>query len=661
MPKKLKEETVKLDIYQANNLLDTLKEEYLEDLSMEIEQHRNELAKEIVASTMQIKKLQQTRDLIISSNKFKAANGAKIKLCDKARLARQLKSYENIFPLTDCETAILIVVIDVIFIFLGLFGIHSANQDRLVNSFLRATNKTTWSLLSLQIVRMKTASNFFWKGMAICSFLGALYKGTGLKFLVSYLWSQLTWWQAVKISAIMIAQLIAWLASEGLAFCAQLSLFAWHVEQTIEDAMKVSQTCVSKEENFWKTAATPSSDGSFIYFRGTDNRLWKISVKDGNPDHYFNQTIWHTKSSICIYDDYIYFQGTDDKLWKVNRVTGESDTKFCNKNWKCKSTPVVHENFIYFRGTDDRLWRADIFNGNNFENFNKDGKWKTKSSPVVDGNYIYFQDKADRLWKVSIINGEADTSFNNNGVWKSKSSPVVNKGFIYFQGTDDKLWKVKISTSTADDNFNKSGKWKSKSAPIVNSNYIYFQGTDNMLWKVDISNGAEVAEFNHSKVWRTNNTPFYTLDKIFFQGTDDRLWVINAKDSIIFEFSKYYYIPNGSFQNTAQNYRTVLKAKCKTSSGSYKDSELEISTLKLNDLIVNSNGTLKIVEGCGPATSSFIPEGKYKESSTDIMIEFSSLNQQLDSTYHYANYYIAKYSPTILTLDNINGKLVMGK
>ena len=656
--KPLQTETVNLDVYQANNLLDTLKEDYLEDLAYEIERNRTELAKEIADATSQGNSLLHLRDSILKSDKFKLAKGEPLKLCDKAKLRRHLKKYEGLNPLTPCQTAIVIVVVDVIFIFLGLFGLRGLNQDRLVNAFLRTTNNAVWSGLALQITRFQTASNLFWKCMGIFGLLGALFRASGLKFVVAYLREQLSWWEAVKFSALMIAQLIAWLASEGLAFCAQVALFAIHVEQTFEDALKMSHTCES-DYNFWQTSSQPTTDGSFSYFRGTDNRLWKICLKDGNQDHYFNQTVWHTKAAVFAYEDFLYFQGTDDRLWKVNEHTGVRDVKFSDKNWKCKSTPIVAEDYVYFQGTDDRLWRVSIFDGSAYANFNKNGKWKAKSPPVVQGNYIYFQSTDNKLWKVDVSNGEADAAFNKDGRWKSKTQQVVSKAFIYFQGTDDRLWKVSISKNTADENFNKSGIWKSKSAPAVDGDFIYFQGTDNKLWKVNVKDGVSAAEFNCTSIWKTKGTPCLSLGKVLFQGTDNKLWVLNSTTSHVFEYSKYYFVPNGTYQNTSKDYRTLLKAQCKAADGTYKDSELEISTLKINDVIVNNNGKLKLVEGSGPATISFIPQGKYLDSSVDVRVTFSSLNQRIDSTYSYADFFVRHYSPITLELDNINGKLLI--
>lgn len=659
MKKKLKSETVSLDVYQANNLLDTLREDYVEDLAYEIEQNRTKLAKEIADATQMATSLHAMRDSVLIPGKLKLAKGEAPKLCDKAKLRKQLKGYEGVNPLTPCQTSILVVVVDVVFVILGLFGIKGLRQDMLVSNFLRTTNNTVWSGLALQITRMQTASNFFWKCMGIFGLLGALFRATGLKFLVAYLKEQLSWWQAVKISALMIAQLIVWLASEGLAFCAQLTMFAFSVEQTFEDAMNMSHACES-DHNFWETAAPPAADGSFSYFRGTDDRLWKVCLKDGNPDHYFNQTVWRTKSSIFVYEDFLFFQGTDDRLWKVNKHTGARDAKFSDKKWKCKSTPFVAEDHVYFQGTDDRLWRVNIVSGDAFDHFNKTGKWKSKSPPVVEGSFAYFQGTDNRLWKVNIASGDADAAFNKDGQWKSKTQPVVSKGFIYFQGVDDRLWKVSISKGTADEKFNGSGTWKSKSAPTVDGDFIYFQGTDSKVWKVSVKNGAAASEFNCSGIWKSKSTPCVSLGKALFQGTDNKLWVLDNIKSHVFEYSRHYFIPNGTFQNTSKDYRTMLRAQCKADDGTYKESELEISTLKINDVIVNSNGRLKIVEGCGPATISFIPEGKYQESCIDVRVTFSSLNQRLDSTYTYADFAIRSYSPIALKLDNINGKLVLG-
>ena len=56
-------------------------------------------------------------------------------------------------------------------------------------------------------------------------------------------------------------------------------------------------------------------------------------------------------------DKYIYFQGTDDKLWRI-LVDGTLGINLGGH--KTKSSPVADGGFVYFQGTDNKLWRINI-------------------------------------------------------------------------------------------------------------------------------------------------------------------------------------------------------------------------------------------------------------------------------------------------------------
>ena len=101
------------------------------------------------------------------------------------------------------------------------------------------------------------------------------------------------------------------------------------------------------------TSATPcvTADG-WVYFRGTDDKLWKVRSDGSGQMHIGNNT---TKSTPFVTSDgWVWFQGTDDKLWKV--FNNGSDQSQPRNNWTA-SSPVVVGNWVYFRGTDNKLWQ----------------------------------------------------------------------------------------------------------------------------------------------------------------------------------------------------------------------------------------------------------------------------------------------------------------
>src|SRR5216684_1849344 len=101
-----------------------------------------------------------------------------------------------------------------------------------------------------------------------------------------------------------------------------------------------------------------------VYFRGTDDKLWKVNG-DGTGLTQIGTN--KTKSTPFVFADpvtgeWVYFQGTDDKLWKVRGDSAGTGLTQIGTN-KTKSTPFVTfdsstgDVWVYFQGTDDKLWR----------------------------------------------------------------------------------------------------------------------------------------------------------------------------------------------------------------------------------------------------------------------------------------------------------------
>jgi hypothetical protein len=133
-------------------------------------------------------------------------------------------------------------------------------------------------------------------------------------------------------------------------------------------------------------------------------------------------------------DGWVYFRGTDDTLWKVFN-DGSQQSQIGNNT--TASTPfVTPDGWVYFQGTDNTLWK--VFNDGSQQS--QIGNNTTASTPFVtpDG-WVYFQGTDNTLWKV-FNDGSQQSQIGNN---TTASTPFVTAdGWVYFQGTDDTLWKV---------------------------------------------------------------------------------------------------------------------------------------------------------------------------------------------------------------------------
>jgi Domain of unknown function (DUF5050) len=266
-------------------------------------------------------------------------------------------------------------------------------------------------------------------------------------------------------------------------------------------------TCPNQNQigNNTTSSAPFVTAGNVVFFRGTDNKLWKVNA-DGSGQLQIGHNT--TKSTPFVTPDgWVWFQGTDNKLWKVfNDGSQQSQPR----NNTTSSAPTVVGDWVYFQGTDNKLWRLHTDGSAQ----NQIGNNTTKSTPFVtlDG-WVYFQGTDDKLWKVR-SDGSGQLQIGHN---TTKSTPFVTPdGWVWFQGTDNKLWKVFNDGSQQ----SQPGNNTTSSSPTVGGIFVYFQGTDNKLWRMKTDGTAQTNLGGNT----TASTPAATADSIYFQGTDQTLW-----------------------------------------------------------------------------------------------------------------------------------------
>jgi len=285
------------------------------------------------------------------------------------------------------------------------------------------------------------------------------------------------------------------------------------------------------------TASRPFVSGDYIYFQGTDNKLWKMNVSgieqinlvDGNVTPFPLESFeiaspFGAASSPFISGEYAYFQGTDNILWKIN-ING---TGLINLGYHpIASRPFVSGGYAYFQGTDNKLWKINSEMG-----LMSVGGNQTACSPFVSGDYIYFQGIGEhdrRLWKVK-TDGSGLVNLRGN---QTASKPFVYGEYVYYQGNgDNNLWKVKIDGT--EDAIHIGGN-QTGCSPFVSGDYVYFQGNgehDRRLWKVKTDGSGLVnLRGNH-----TASTPFVYGEYVYYQGVgDNNLWKVkidNTEDAI---------------------------------------------------------------------------------------------------------------------------------
>lgn len=255
-----------------------------------------------------------------------------------------------------------------------------------------------------------------------------------------------------------------------------------------------------------QTDATPfvSSD-NWVYFRGTDHKLFKVTIdgfglqKVGTTG--IASTPWVTT------DGWVWFQGSDNKLYKIFNDGSQLSQPGNNKT---TSSPVVVNGCVYFRGDDDKLFRMQT-DGTALAQV---GANKTNAAPFVttDG-WIYFRETNGKLFKVATDG----TGLLQIGTKSLGSTPwVTADGWVWFQGSDNKLYKIFNDGSQ----LSQPGNNKTISSPTVAGLWVYFRGNDDKLFRMQ-TDGTQQTNPGGNK---TSSAPAAIADSVYFRGTGDNLW-----------------------------------------------------------------------------------------------------------------------------------------
>ena len=146
-------------------------------------------------------------------------------------------------PLSPCKEAILLVLVDAVFFVLGLLGLHMSNKERVARALLRELGEDTLPGFLRAIHNFNEAEGALNKAKALFGIIGGVYKAGGFSAVFKVLKDEMTWWEWTKTGIIAVAQLTAWLASDGVAFVAEAALSIMSAESLIEAALKATKAC----------------------------------------------------------------------------------------------------------------------------------------------------------------------------------------------------------------------------------------------------------------------------------------------------------------------------------------------------------------------------------------------------------------------------------
>ena len=144
---------------------------------------------------------------------------------------------------TPCAEAIGVFLADVVFLVLGLMGLHVSNQERITRALMRELGEDTLRGFLRAIQKFNEASGAYEKAKALFAIFGGIYKAGGFRAVFKVLKDEMSWWQWLKTGVIAVAQIVAWFASDGVAFIAEVALNIMSAEQLLEDGIKAVKVC----------------------------------------------------------------------------------------------------------------------------------------------------------------------------------------------------------------------------------------------------------------------------------------------------------------------------------------------------------------------------------------------------------------------------------
>jgi hypothetical protein len=142
-----------------------------------------------------------------------------------------------------CITAITTCCIDVLSIVLQAAGVPESITRAAATEVIEEVGPEALTLLERQVVALEQASSMTDKAKAIFALFAAIYKITGLRQIMGAIEHHMKWYEWVIMGTVISAQIVAWVASDGVAAVAEIVILAALVGQAVADAGMAVSDC----------------------------------------------------------------------------------------------------------------------------------------------------------------------------------------------------------------------------------------------------------------------------------------------------------------------------------------------------------------------------------------------------------------------------------
>jgi hypothetical protein len=145
------------------------------------------------------------------------------------------------------------------------------------------------------------ANGAYQRATTFSSIAGGIWNAGGFKAWLKVAQEELSWLDWVKTFAIAVAQLIAWFASDGIAFIAVAALTIMSAEQLIEDSVKAVQVCAAEKPATVLRLGPAGGDGGIPFEDVIPCGATLHHIEIGSGDIVDSiETHWQTPDGPCV-------------------------------------------------------------------------------------------------------------------------------------------------------------------------------------------------------------------------------------------------------------------------------------------------------------------------------------------------------------------------
>jgi hypothetical protein len=142
-----------------------------------------------------------------------------------------------------CTAAVAAVVVDVIFMVLGFVGLHVSANEAAERAVVRLLGAETMPLFQRLIQNLARAATVTEKAKAIWAIAGAAYNAGMIRGVLGAIKDSMHWWDWAITGVAAVAQIVALVATDGVAFIAEIALNGAAIAYVVSDSVAAVQAC----------------------------------------------------------------------------------------------------------------------------------------------------------------------------------------------------------------------------------------------------------------------------------------------------------------------------------------------------------------------------------------------------------------------------------